>query len=48
MSAVCEKETPFANPCEYCEYAEEREDPISGNTYLACSRDTMEVDYVKH
>ena len=44
MSAECEQETP----CEYCEYAEERVDPISGNTYLACSRDTMEVDYVKH
>lgn len=44
MSAECDKETPFENPCEYCEYAEQREDPVSGNTYLACSRDTMEME----
>jgi hypothetical protein len=44
MSAECDKVTPYANPCENCVYAEQRDDPVSGNTYLACSRDTMEME----
>ena len=47
MSAECDNVTPHANPCEYCDYAEQRDDSVTGNTYLACARDTIEEEIYK-